>query len=379
MTLALKHFLANRGAIDDGAVKRFLAEYGAPIVEGGQVAFLFHAHADAVRLRHFIFALPASQAFERVPGTNLWHLTMDVPLRSRIEYKFEVEMDGRTFLIRDPLNTRRAHDPYGANYVLVTPGYLTPTWIETDTEARAGEMETLSIHSNALDGERTVEIYLPARMRRTRSYPLMICFDGRDYLHFAAMRTILDNLIHRDEVEPMIVAFSQSPNRMQEYAANDEHSRFVAEELMPTLEARYPLRPGAENRGLMGASLGAVASLHCAWKYPGRFGQLMLQSGSFAFTDIGKQVKHPVLEPVREFVNRFREEPSAISQRIFMSCGTYEGLIYENRSLYPMLKRTNMDVRFVEARDGHNWENWRDRQREALAYLFPGPLGLVYE
>ena len=38
-----------------------------------------------------------------------------------------------------------------------------------------------------------------------------------------------------------------------------------------------------------------------------------------------------------------------------------------------------MEVRFVEARDGHNWENWRDRLREGLSWLFPGPLLLVYD
>jgi enterochelin esterase family protein len=38
-----------------------------------------------------------------------------------------------------------------------------------------------------------------------------------------------------------------------------------------------------------------------------------------------------------------------------------------------------MEVRYVEARDGHNWENWRDRLRVGLSWLFPGPLLLVYE
>ncbi len=28
---------------------------------------------------------------------------------------------------------------------------------------------------------------------------------------------------------------------------------------------------------------------------------------------------------------------------------------------------------------GHNWENWRDRLREGLSWLFPGPLWMVYE
>src|SRR5439155_24657040 len=67
------------------------------------------------------------------------------------------------------------------------------------------------------------------------------------------------------------------------------------------------------------------------------------------------------------------------AERVFVSCGMYESLIYENRSLVPLLQSSGMDVRYVEARDGHNWENWRDRLREGLSWLFPGPLLLVYE
>ncbi|MDX1556627.1 MAG: hypothetical protein R3212_11415, partial [Xanthomonadales bacterium] len=38
-----------------------------------------------------------------------------------------------------------------------------------------------------------------------------------------------------------------------------------------------------------------------------------------------------------------------------------------------------MDVTFEEARDAHNWENWRDRLRAGLTLLFPGPLWMIYE
>ena len=62
-----------------------------------------------------------------------------------------------------------------------------------------------------------------------------------------------------------------------------------------------------------------------------------------------------------------------------MSCGVYESLIYENRSLAPLLQRSGMEIRYREARDGHNWENWRDRLRDGLSWLFPGPLWMVYE
>jgi enterochelin esterase family protein len=130
----------------------------------------------------------------------------------------------------------------------------------------------------------------------------------------------------------------------------------------------------------MGASFGAVASLSTAVRYPGQFGRLLLQSGSFAFSDIGRANRRgPAFEPIIPFMNAFRADPQAISQRIYMSCGVYESLIYENRSLQPLLAATGMQVRFEEARDGHNWDNWRDRLRTGLSYLFPGPLLFVYE
>ena len=151
------------------------------------------------------------------------------------------------------------------------------------------------------------------------------------------------------------------------------------EELIPLLEEKYPILASASERGLMGASFGAVASLAAAWRYPGRFGRLLLQSGSFAFTDIGRHKRGPEFDPVVEFVNAFRDNPGRPAERLFVSCGMYETLIYENRSLVPLLQATGMEVRYVEARDGHNWENWRDRLREGLSWLFPGPLWMVYE
>ena len=49
------------------------------------------------------------------------------------------------------------------------------------------------------------------------------------------------------------------------------------------------------------------------------------------------------------------------------------------RRIKNLLDATGMDVRYVESRDGHNWENWRDRLREGLSWLYPGPLRMVYE
>jgi enterochelin esterase family protein len=225
-----------------------------------------------------------------------------------------------------------------------------------------------------------VHLYLPARFSRAQQYPLLIVHDGTDYLDFAAMRTVLDNLIHRLDVAAMIVAFIPPRDRLKEYPNHAPHARFVARELVPMLADRFPLQDAPEARCLMGSSFGGIASLSTAVRYPGLFGSLLLQSASLVFTDIG--MAHgggPYFDPVVKFVNRYRARPSRPVSRIFMSCGTYEPLITPNRSMVPVFRGAGIDVNFREARDGHNWENWRDRLRDGLSWIFPGPQKFVYE
>jgi enterochelin esterase-like enzyme len=372
---------AKAGELTPAAVDAFLAAHELPLVEGTTATFAWRGEAAAVRLRHWIYGLPATQAFRRLAGTDLWVLVLEVPERSRIEYKLEVVEDGAARWVRDPLNPLEARDPFGANSVLHGAGYETPEWTRPDPEARPGRFEEMTVDSAAFGDERRVRVHLPARFRPGRRYPLLVVHDGEDYVRYAALATVLDNLVERGEVAPLVVALTEAGGeRLEEYADDPRHARFLAEELVPRLEARYPLEPGPAGRGLAGASFGAVAALAAAWRSPGRFGRLLLQSGSFAFSDLGAHHgRGEVFDPVVEFMNRFRDEPRRPAERLFVSCGIYESLIYENRSLVPLLQEAGLEVRYREARDGHNWENWRDRLREGLSWLFPGPLWMVYE
>jgi len=371
--------LTATGTPDTERIEAFLHEHTFPLVDGSSVTFVFHGRADEVNLRHFIFGLPSSQPMKRIEGTDVWSLEMELPESSRIEYKIERVIEGKHEWIMDPLNPRVAQDPYGANSVCHGKGYETPDWTQPDPEARPGVIQEIALASKVYDEVRPLRIYLPARFRKRRRYRLLVVHDGLDYLRFAELKTVLDNLIHRHEIPPLIVALTEPGDRLVEYGADPRHVKHLTEELVPALETRYPLIREARARCLMGASFGAVATLHAAWSSPGYFGRLLLQSGSFAFSDIGEHGRGPVFDPVAAFINELRENPGRPSEKMFVSCGTYESLIYENRSLIPVLQSSGMDVRYVEARDGHNWDNWRDRLREGLSWLFPGPLWMVYE
>ncbi len=378
MNLSLNKLLA-KGVPDQSQVDAFIADSVFPLIDGTDVTFVYRGPAEAVYLHCWISGLDTAQPFQAIAGTDLWVTTIDLPKGSRIEYKFELSTHGNRKLILDPLNKVLAHDPFGANSVCQGAGYQRPAWTQHDQDARPGNFENHRVESSAFNQTREIKVYVPARFRQNRRYPLLIVHDGIDYLQFADLKIVLDNLTHQLEIPPVIAVMIQSPDRLKEYAGDDRHARFLSQDLLDFMSQHYPLIDTPEARCIMGASFGGVAALHAAWQNPNRFGSLLLQSGSFAFSDIGRHQRGPMFDPVVRFMNAFRENPGRPVDRIFMSCGMYESLIYENRSLVPQLQASGIEVRFEEARDAHNWENWRDRLRIGLSWLLPGPAWMVYE
>ena len=372
--------LRERRPLDSGTVDRFLARNQVPIVEGARCTFLYRGEADEVFLVHRIFGLPDHMPLRRLHGTDLWYAVLELPEGSRVEYQLEVVRGGQRSRFNDPLNPRVARSPVGDSSVCYAYGHVIPDWTVPDPEARPGSLVDMVVPSRALRRDARVTLYLPARFRRSASYPLLIVHDGGDYLGFADAKTVLDNLIHRLDVAEIVAAFIYPGDRLAEYANSAAHARYLTAELLPRLETELPLVGRPAGRCLMGSSFGGVASLATAYRYPEVYGSLLLQSGSFVFTDIGNNHGGgPVFEPVVRFINRYRAAPRRVADRMFVSCGVYEPLIIPNRSMVPVFEGAGMTVRYVEARDGHGWEDWRDRLRAGLSWIFPGPQKFYYE
>ncbi len=353
---------------------RFLATHEVPIVEGRHCTFLFRGEADEVHLWQRILGLPNRLPMRQIPATSLWYIVLKVPEGSRVNYQLDVRRGHHTERFNDPLNPKLSHSPFGAISVCFSYGYTTPEWTVPDDNVAPGELSELVVDSRAMQRDCPVTMYLPARFSRTESYPLLVIHDGGDFLQYSAAKVVLDNLIHRREIAETIVAFSSPKDRLVEYANSPEHARFLTDELLPQLEAEFPLVRNRFGRGLLGASFGAIAALSAAYRSPQRYGSLVLMSGSFVFADAGADHGGgSVFDPVVKFVNRYRERPRRVADRLFVCCGLYEPLIISNRSIVPIFEGTGMDVRYVEARDGHTWENWRDRLRDALTWVSPGP------
>jgi enterochelin esterase-like enzyme len=371
--------LEQMSPLDRHQIDDFIADSRFPLIEPTAATFVYRGDADAVYLRRWMHGKTDGMPLERLDGTDLWHLRILVPKGARLEYKFDVVRDGTGAWINDPLNPELATDPFGANSVCRAFGYATPAWSQRDPSAPSGTIDTLRVQSAAFGEERHVRIYFPAGFGRDRRYPLLIVHDGDDFVVHAGLATILDNLIHRGDVPPVIAALTQAHDRIAEYTGDSRHEDFVARDLLSTLRARLPLREDPAGVVLVGASLGAVAALSTAWRHGSTVGGLILLSGSFIFDRHLLRERDSLFAKIADFIDRLRQDPRDLPRRIFVSCGVYEGLVGQNRALVDFLRQRGRAVRFREPHDAHHWQNWRDQMRAGLMWTLPEPRPVRYQ
>ena len=217
-------------------------------------------------------------------------------------------------LVVDPLNPARAGDPFGENSVGRTFGYARPAWSQP-RGAPAGRIEELARSTSRAFGEtRGERVYLPAG-------------------HDPAARLSAGRRPRRRRLRHLRrpAGGARQPDRRRRHPAADRGAgadprpagRILRQpprtpatssrELLPALDARYAhRRRRRRERVLLGASLGAVASLATAFRYPGVFGGLVLKSGSFIL-DERKLARrpHPVFHRIARLVRALRRAPGA--------------------------------------------------------------------
>lgn len=347
-----------------------------PIVDINEVTFVYFGDDNVKRidLKHWLYGLETQQTLTQIANSHVFWLTLNVSDHARIEYQFIRHTDDGTTTITDPRNPQQTRSSHS---VCTMSQYREPTWTKARGYVPPGSIETWDLFSEIFAETKSISVYLPHEYQSQKKYPVLICLDGEDYIESAGFKTIVDNLIHLNEMLPTIIVLLNSNDQNKEYAANPLFASFIQDELFSALHQRYRIANNPEERGILGSGLAAVAALYTHWRHPELFGKLLLQAGHFYFTDIGEHDWGADWDPVVEFINEYREHPGS-TPAIFLSCGVFDQNIYYNRTMAHLWTSQESSLRYVESQDGHNWIAWRDQLRSGLTWAFPGHLRMIY-
>ncbi|WP_058303779.1 alpha/beta hydrolase [Gorillibacterium timonense] len=225
------------------------------------------------------------------------------------------------------------------------------------------------IASSHLQKERSLWVYLPPGYTELATYPVIYCQDGLEFLNFGRIATHTNYLVLEEGiVSPVIVGIEVDlPVRTEEYSPDGSrftaYSRFVVEEVLPSIEREFPVQNEAEGRILAGDSLGATVSLHLALDYPELFHKILSLSGAFL---------QPTLQRLEQETDLSRLELYQLiglqEEEVKTDRGTFDFLDC-NRKAKKLLEERGADTAYVEADGKHLWGFWQNRLAEGIRHF----------
>jgi enterochelin esterase family protein len=298
------------------------------------------------------------QAMRRA-GPGLWTYAISLAADAYFEYAFLDPKTGER--VPDPLNPNRTWNGINAyNHYFYMPSSVPTLLVQPVKEVARGTVTRHQVPTKdyLVGANRTVYLYQPPVKVRV---PLVVVYDGFDYLKRAKLNVIVDNLIAVKRIRPFAMAMIQNGGqaRTLEYSCSESTLGFVVDCVIPLAQEHLMLMPpGSEPYGAFGASLGGLMALYTGMRLPKIFGKVISQSGAF-------------MVPEHQFVvvDLIRYAPSPEID-IWMDAGIYEWLLDGNRQMHNLLKEKKYKVKYHEFSGGHNFTAWRDDIWRGLESLF---------
>ena len=349
-----------------------LRRQGSPLIDGNQVTLYWQGDGAPLLLDDLhgwededaqpLQRLPAARAVPR-GEKPLWSLTFTLPRNAYLEYHFRDAGTGEP--LPDPFNPRTVNNGVGGRNLFFYMPDAGPTPL-TQRRADVAHGSLMRFMADtwllAEGGEREVHLYRPPVRERV---PLLVVYDGTDYLQRARLANIVDNLIAEGRIRPLAMALLQNGGRRRgaEYACSDATLAWLDRVILPLAQEHLNLlsrrrNPGAY--GVLGASFGGLMAMYTGLRMPDVFGRILCQSGTFDFDG-------------RDFaaVDLIRHAQARDRLKIWMDSGHLDFLLEDSRRIQLLLKSGGYDVIYRESGGGHNYTSWRDDLWRGLESLFP--------
>jgi enterochelin esterase-like enzyme len=308
-----------------------------------------------------------------------WERTYELPSDVRTAYRFLTAFvpTEASAMITDPLNPR-VHvypgnpeipgDEDASVSLLELPGAAPMRWSLERTGSARGETTSHRLRSELLGNERQVFTYTPPGYDPARTYPLVVCFDGRAYTSeaYVPLPTVLDNLIDAGAIPPLVAVLPDgldSETRGRELRCHEPFVEFLTDELLPWAHERLSFDDDPAQTVAAGASLGGLTAAFCGLRRPDVFGLVLSQSGAFQL-GLTRDFARADTLPLRLFLDVGMLETVAFEQ--------FAPLYHANVHMRDVLTAKGYDVTFKTFPGGHDFFWWRETVADGLIALL-GP------
>lgn len=341
-----------------------------PLVVEDSVAFIFKGPAKTVEWMGDFNGWGYDKNYPnkgtKIPNTDVWILKAKFPKDARLDYK--IILNGSEFLL-DPENPYQQWSGVGGG----SPNseLRMPLWRDDpETLARPntpqGKLSNdILIKSSALGYQVTYKVYLPHGYETLSSLPTIYVTDGYEYLHpqLGNMTVILDNMIAEKKIKPLVAVFIDhrepinraNNKRMKELAMNSSYLDFFVKELIPHIEKNYKVASAANQRAILGTSMGGLTATYFAFTRPDVFGMAGIQSPAFY---------------TKPQIYQLCDNPSNPTMKISMTTGLINDASKDSRKMKDILAANSCEYHYRETNEGHSWGNFRNLIDDILTDLF---------
>ncbi len=329
-----------------------------PLIEQDSIVhFIFRGNASRVTIPGDANNWqPDSFSMKKVDGTNLWFYSHCFEPNARLDYKYSLNDQ---YWITDPLNPLQIAGGHSVNSELRMPAYEPAPELRFYDDIAHGSIIDTNFFSISLNNSRKIKVYIPPHYHSSSNrYPIALFHDGLDYLTFANVTNVLDFLISKQKIKPLIAVFIPPVNRQAEYAGDlkAQFSQFIVFEVMSWVDNKFRTLKKPEFRATIGVSSGGNISLWLGIHYPEIFGNIAAQSSY-----------------VEDRVTEIFQQDTKLPLKIYLDMGAYDipHLIPVVRDLVIILKERGYQLQYYEFPEGHSWGNWAAHIKNSLVMFFP--------
>jgi enterochelin esterase-like enzyme len=346
----------------DNTILERIRKEPTPIMNGDSATFVWKGRSAPELVGDFTgWESGESIKLER-QSRRLWSYQMNFPHDAYIEYGF---INGEENLA-DPLNSRQTRNGVGGyNNYFSMPGYIPTQLTKYDQSVPHGTIKRYSLPTNNLliGNVRTVHLYRPPVRRQV---PLVVVWDGQDYLRRIHLDYMVDNLIAQQRIKPIALAMVNNGgerSRSIEYSPSEATLAWLMLYVIPLAKKELNLVDTGRHPGqfaVLGASMGGLMAMFTGVRFPQLFGNVLSQSGAYS------------LGSFNSVIDDLLEIKEKRSLKIWMDVGKYDlaGLLDANRMMHSFLVQRGYTVTYHEYNAGHNFPSWKDDVWRGLEALY---------